>query len=885
MRPTWNGSGISSVGADQGRPASATFDAKRLCSPVLPFKAAEHGSLQEWTRPISRSGTWAEVTAAELVRRASSKLDAVRAQQKRVLRQAPLVGLLLDCSACAAELAGAEGDIDYCGSDGSPGSASGLGSGDDGRLWEGRSSAEVRRLLPQSLGVSAECGLTFHGAPRRLLLLHLAEPPEGAAPAAQLSALRGLAWEAIKVLQPSPAREEETQGPLVWPIYGSRVCKVVIAMEEAMLTGLVGGAEGPVWRRILAWLRICTPMGGGPFLRLLHRQFGPSVAFAFAWKQYFTQQLWLLAVLCVVWLFVGGTPSEGFRQWVIWEVCKFVVLVWGVLVAFRWRGLPPGAFAGSGCSPAAVVPVTAAIAAAPTLDAPAQVTGEGGGPIPGSLWKLILIGAPVLVAFTTVVNLTVLGFTQLMVYEIFIWGDCAVLGCTSPQQKHGYSGLLVEISTDVLLALIFELYFALAQELAERLAALRHIPGCMDFRLSVDILVLVLASVERSGTFGALAFVFVPQWVEPPHGDTIDINGYCGDLWFGSSSVFCMQRRLPAKVRRNLLKKVMKGPFFVAPFIAMLIKVIIPLVARALDRFARNHGKDCWGPCRCVTFFVARTCALIFSYDGDHVGCLRFIFKGWPFGEPTSVRGPNGELEREDPLMAWEDIENLNTANRASSPARGVLDRAQAAVAQKFNKRVQDSPVSTRASVATVGQVDVVGQELCRKDLILRALSECARKPFEPESELLEVQMSFLWLLLFSPILPMGILPTLLSQVVKMKTDIAKMLHARRRPFPDDDSCLRSTQMAFVSAAAFGAVGWSIGLSLITYNDDLWRWPWGARAGLAVGLTLWLIAAAAVALAHADRAWLAVVSAVGVALGSSFLVFSYFVNSEIVVPH
>lgn len=643
-------------------------------------------------------------------------------------------------------------------------------------------------------------------------------------------------------------------------------------------------------------------MGGGPFLRLLQRQLGPSVGFAFAWKQYFAQQVWFLAAFCIFWLCIGGSPTEGPAQRGLFECCKIVVVAWGFFVAVHWhRRRGPDGCSGFAASP----PQVASLPAQRGNIANAQSGGEGqdvrqaccsrhGEQAKGSVLKLVCIGVPILLLFTFAVNLTLLGVTQLVVYEIYVWGDCAHLGCSDPQVKHGFVGWLAEVGSDVLLAIIFELYFALAKEVAERLASLRHSRDSLHFGLSVEMLVMVLAAVERIETFGVFAFVFVPQW-EPPSGSEVDMKRFCGDLFLGTGSIFCLQRRLPLHVRRDVFQKMMKGPFCVAPFVSVLMKVIVPLVAQKLDVFARTTNPSCTGYCRMCGDFIARLLGVIFSHDCDSVGCLRYVFKGWPFGDFENVLGPGGVPEvQQRELAPWEELElaardAVGRARSAASAARDATASATRDAAAGAAGRVRlvamrlrgTSPTSTQVFVMEKHtepspsplpeQLDVTGQELSRRDLLHGALREGLRKLFEPEGELMEVNMSFLWLLFFTPILPVGALPTLAVQVLEMKTDLVKLLYVRRRPFPLDDALLISTQVAFTRAAAVAAAGWSLGLSLMTYNDDLWSWPLPVRCGLAVGMSLWLMSAAALALAHADRAWLAVVAGIAVALGSIFI--------------
>jgi len=52
--------------------------------------------------------------------------------------------------------------------------------------------------------------------------------------------------------------------------------------------------------------------------------------------------------------------------------------------------------------------------------------------------KLLFVVVPVLAAFILLVNGTLLGVAQLLVYLTFIWGDCVNLGCRSPDVKHGF---------------------------------------------------------------------------------------------------------------------------------------------------------------------------------------------------------------------------------------------------------------------------------------------------------------------------------------------------------------------------------------------------------------------------------------------------------------
>lgn len=802
-----------------------TGSRRRVAPEPEPVEAAPEREQHEWLWPIETRDGWEEVTTSELRRRAQAKVTEILDRQARYLRQAPLVAVAVP------------------------------------------SGAELQ--LPEELKVRAECLLSFHGSGRRVVVVHLSsaavlnergESGELPTPAQQLELLERFVRRALPCQKPGG----ELDGPGAWPIYGPRVCQALSAMEELMVVGMADGTETlPLWKRVLAWLRIHIPTGGGQFLQIIQQQAGPCVAFDFAWNQFFTQQLWILAAASLISLCIGAAPADSGVWSPTWEFCKLALVGWGIFVAVRGQ-YPTGRLDKEPPFPCGSM--------AKSSDCDAWGVGFR------SWMRLLAIGAPVISAFTIVVYLTVLGVTQLIVFMVFVWGECAHRGCVGPDDKHGFLGTFAEMLVDIAMAIIFELYFALAKSLSERLAALRHRRNTDEFNLSVEMLLIVLAAVERISTFGALAFVFVPQWEKPPPEDIIDMRRPCNDLVLGTGSLFCLQRRLPASVRRSVFRKMLNGPFLVAPFVNILVKVILPVVARQLDSFARSSGEDCWEPCKAPTHLVARTLALLLSYDGDSVGCLRFIVRGWPFSEVSAVRGPDGKLVHTEPSPPWEELRGVAraAASAAKTRASGALGRLSALASRAApggsRSECDDTPETL--------QLDLACEEMEPKDLIHRALQEAVRKPFEPASELLEVQMSFLWILLFAPIVPHGILPTLLAQVIENKTDLAKMLLARRRPFPESALIVHKTQQAFVRAAAFGATGWSLGLSLMTYNNDLWRWSWAARACTAACVTAWLFIAAGIALAHSDRAWLGVIGAVSVALLAAFVVSSGLVDSS-----
>lgn len=788
-----------------------------------------------WKLPVPTEGGWEEVTTAELKRRLTKKKDEVLAEHKRTFLQAPLVALML------------------------------------------RSDAQVE--LPPGVQLRSEGRLRFHGTKRRLLVVHLtATAVAGLRPEGQDERVPVQAFVQLQhlehLLRAIVDAAKAPDGPCMWPVYLPKLCDALRFTEEAMVAGIEGSMDRlPLWKRVLYWFRIYIPPGGGPFLRIMEQQTGPEVTFGFARNQFFAQQLWVLGAFCLLWVCIGSKPESTGGDRVKFEICKLFVVLWGIFVAFRKQEMTDHMFQEGWQRPLIPNPHYE------ELDSRVLACWRTWG-------KMFLIGAPVLIAFTVCVNLTVLGATQLIIYEAFVWGDCAHLDCADPQVKHGFWGWVAEVGTDVLLAILFELFFAVGEALAEWLASLRNHKYEHDHNMSVKMLNLVLAAIERISTFGVMAFVFAPQWEEPPAGDSLDLERPCDDLIFGDGSLFCLQRRLPAPFRREIVRRLLHGPFFTAVFVKILVKVFAPKVAEGLDLLARRTTVDCWRPAKAVVHFVTRVLALIFSHDGDSVGCLDFIRYGWPFSDVVV----HGSVQKEEGPMPWEELaacahDATAAASRVLGTALGrvgALGRVAWSVGGKGKPAPNPVETPEQAPVCAVPVVeqDVAGAEMEQKDLLLRVLDEGVRKPFQPAEELLDIEMSFLWIVFFAQMFPIGVLTMLLGRVTMCKTNMAKLLYAQRRIFPEPSILIRAADIAFVRAAAFGAVGWSAGLTLMTYNDSLWRWNWGARAAVAVIVTLWLIAASGIAMAHSDRGWLVVTSSVGVVMVVGFLVLAYFENRQ-----
>lgn len=892
----------------------------------------------------------------------------------------------------------------------------------------------MREELPDEVDLIAEADSDFYGSPRRLFVVCLTDSREveedtgedgnspsrrtthrshmmntGAecrmAPAGQLMMLEEALENSIGKI---PGRRP-ADGPWLWPLHDTGVSRAVAALEEEMVFGAVGAEHSwhmtnmASWKRILYMLRIYTLLGGGPYIDVVRNQYGLGTAFNFAWSQVYTQQLWILVGVCLVWLVLlvitAGNPvtfdEETSSFWytvnypqstsrIGWEIGKVGVLLWGVNVACPWRHMM-SMFS----QPRRTLVTRPSRRLVPSPEPNPDFVEETGLLHILMRWlKLILLGGPLFLGFVIMVQVTVVGCANVIVYLVYTWGDCIRLGCRDPTEKHGVWGWLAEVSMDVLLAILFEAFFALARVLAKFIVNLRNYRYEEDRLFMIEILTFVLAAIERVGVFGVMALAFVPQWLEPSKDQKINVNIDCTDLFLGENSMWCLNRKLPLEQRRIIFGKSMKGPFMVAPYVGILVKVIVPLAADLLDRITRRCY--CWFCCACCSVFRAlvRFIALIFVFDCETVGCLRVVFRGFPCKEPRLVsslprvsvkhkklqlpcrpfspssaspgldgmcaspnvnlgagfenlpvvtsselspdcvlpdtpRGdrmwsldPRGNAARQLELAMGATIADLDagpdpfedTSTLAPVvPVARELPRGFTTATPRIGEHAGDPgltlesidmeageagglfptlPISRRIptnhpgyedqglglSPSPDGKIDftvdrpVVFEcddnveeiedenettdiELFMERFLGQAVQQGVRKPFEAADELMEMKMNFIWIMFFLPVMPIGIFPTVFARLIEVKTDLTKMLFIRRRTFPDEDRLYRMTQQALVRLSVCASLGWSVGLSLITYNDDLWRWGFG-KMFTSSSIAVWMVISVFVAFAY-----------------------------------
>merc|ERR1719296_38563 len=78
--------------------------------------------------------------------------------------------------------------------------------------------------------------------------------------------------------------------------------------------------------------------------------------------------------------------------------------------------------------------------------------------------------------------------------------------------------------------------------------------------------------------------------------------------------------------------------------------------------------------------------------------------------------------------------------------------------------------------------------------------------------------------LFFGPIMPIGVVITLLAKVIEIQFDLVKMLHVRRMQITERNLGIARSVSWFMVSAIVSSVGWHLALALITYNDDLYMW-------------------------------------------------------------
>merc|ERR1712232_695056 len=85
------------------------------------------------------------------------------------------------------------------------------------------------------------------------------------------------------------------------------------------------------------------------------------------------------------------------------------------------------------------------------------------------------------------------------------------------------------------------------------------------------------------------------------------------------------------------------------------------------------------------------------------------------------------------------------------------------------------------------------GRKNWKKALVQGALQQGVRAPYEPENEVMDIELRFLWIMFLVPITPFCAMTTLIASLFKTNFGLVKMIYMQRRPFPRKDRIMRST--------------------------------------------------------------------------------------------
>lgn len=564
----------------------------------------------------------------------------------------------------------------------------------------------------------------------------------------------------------------------------------------------------PIARLVLAKLFILMPPEGGLVVRTVRNVYGNRAAYAIFWNCVFVQQLWVLAAVAAVSLVLQATLSDHAGG----EVMNYGTLVWSFW--FLWHTWSHGTVMG--------------------LGGPADNSGvarvrdylfdPGSGSKVSPLTSVAI--ALLTMLFTCLVTFVALCYIQFMAWLTFDWGDCIALQCRSPDEKYGFFGVLAEITLDVGFALLFVTLRAVAG-LYGNWAAKRHfLQFAIDRKMIAKMYSLLVECVDTIGAFSLFGLLFVTPWRGSAQHDSPElVESNCSDALLydlvGRSSFFCLARQIGVDRRRELYRRMLLGPFMVAPFIRILVKFVIPMVVHRWNQYESDV------PCGCINAtvnFLRRVLAFIFVFDSDSVGGLRFVL----FGDPLA--GSMKAKVAPPPLFAGSRMAAgaaaavpLGGAEAAPPPPPPGADAVDEG--GESSKLLGSAPQETADAAEGAAAPGAVARRrssssLAVDQLLDSALQEMQLKEFEVDAELLEVKLNFLFVIMFASIMPEGVFTTLLGRMLESWTDLTKLLFLKRRPFPDQGMSIAVQHYwmkTFIAVAIVVKVVWSILLSFFVY--------------------------------------------------------------------
>ena len=733
-------------------------------------------------------------------------------------------------------------------------------------------------LSSQGVGIEVAAHTTYLNCPRTLWVLdwETLEKEDAITPALYLNRMQHLISEQTQDIRPD-------YGPWMWPLNDADVCSA-IALSQFM------DPASACWQKFLWGIRLLPPKNGSILARCIMEHYGRETGYVFAWDNLFARALWVLALPMLIFGLANVGPAAAGVDSIPWYIMQILTVLWGLcIIAYgssrrsvlrsgaglrkpqKAELLPPtnqpagtegvkdvqhstsrpdgGEAVVQDVSLPNQIPETAQAAAVPpqsqTPGSPPQAKqpkgkikqkqlaprkmmevkaghkaidtqqlaqvfvgesgpggpGEAGGGQPGQpmpdfrlnpeykpenspVRRFILAGTitiSVLIIFLSLAALVLSLLLQLKSYLIFEWGECIRLGCDNAGQKWGFSAVLVDISVDILMALVFIVGLGeTCKALSFQLARVWNFKKMRRRTTVQTLLSLCIEVMAKVGLFTLLAFIFLPSWSETSINgssllpeevcagqvdyDLCRAMGNCeksGDPYCCSGTLSCARQLLPFSARRSLFENWLVGPFVVAPFVDLIPAVLAPMLADHLADLADAGATSfCAKCCCCACGWLARFLAFIFVLDGEVTG-IRYVCLGKTFSEPKAFH-----MDEDD------------SAEEAADYLDGALEQA-----------------------------------------VLR--------PWDAMEELKELKLNFLFVLLFAPLKPVLVLPTLLARLLEVRAKLQKLFLVKRRNIPRDARLVHRPQEIFTVAAVQAACFWHIGLALTAYNGDLWTWSMG----------------------------------------------------------
>eukprot|EP00435_Cladocopium_sp_Y103_P065848 s2112_g27.t2 len=414
-------------------------------------------------------------------------------------------------------------------------------------------------------------------------------------------------------------------GPFLWPLHDKDIASAIAMCEYV-------GVDAPWWRKLLWALRIVQPPGGTVLEECILDHYGREVGYVFAWANLFTRSLWVLTILCLFFYICGAQAQLGGYQGVLWYAMQICILGWAIclnaLAGSRKSVLRSGGGGGftnfraqnnrtnevpsnkvapadsDHCRPQRGPDEKPIIQGAKTtaldgvqreamvtsdaaewrLRLPAATTHtwhdrreslkdsfcparlmEGVEEVPQErrpetaeklqrallkakflgweskqlkvrrlnpdysesrcpkVWAILAFSVTlaVMLFFLFTAILILFFFLNLKSHLIYVWGDCLRQGCNNPVQVHGLAGFLADISADISLALVFVVLGEVCKGLASQLAKLWNFKYMRQRQYVQAMLSLGIEVLAKVGVFSLIAFVFLPGWISDAEKEVV----------------------------------------------------------------------------------------------------------------------------------------------------------------------------------------------------------------------------------------------------------------------------------------------------------------------------------------------------------------------------